>query len=77
MRIVDAPICFSCTHLDKDAVPQMKCEAFPEGIPAGILFSEVDHRVPHPGDHGIQFDQDPEQPRARRVRRQERRLTHP
>lgn len=32
-----------------------KCDAFPDGIPPEILFGDIRHRVPYPGDHGFQY----------------------
>jgi hypothetical protein len=48
------PICDGCVH----RIPGdfARCAAFPEGIPDAIIFSEVDHREPYEGDHGIQFE---------------------
>jgi hypothetical protein len=40
----------------------MVCAAYPDGIPDPILDSDVDHRVPYAGDHGIQFVQNPDRP---------------
>jgi hypothetical protein len=40
----------------------MTCAAYPSGIPAEILDSDVDHRLPYAGDHGIHFMQDPAKP---------------
>ena len=53
------PICLYCTHYDRN-VPRdgSFCSAFPDGIPVGIIDSQVDHREPVEGDHGIQFDPD-------------------
>lgn len=31
------------------------CAAFPEGIPYEVAMSDVDHRFPVDGDHGVQF----------------------
>jgi hypothetical protein len=33
------------------------CTAYPDGIPAGIIFFGEPHMVPRPGDHGKQFVQ--------------------
>jgi hypothetical protein len=55
------PICGNCQHLarqpgSRKAVVPWRCTAFPDGIPEAILHSEVDHRQPFEGDHGIQFE---------------------
>jgi hypothetical protein len=44
-----------CAHLRHDDEPGYRCAAFPDGIPAGITESRVDHRRPFRDDHGIQF----------------------
>jgi hypothetical protein len=36
------------------------CKPFPKGIPKMILGGQVDHRYPFEGDHGCQFEQDPD-----------------
>jgi hypothetical protein len=37
------------------------CEAFPEGkgIPTEIILCRVTHRLPYPGDHGLQWLPEP------------------
>jgi hypothetical protein len=49
------PICLECVHL-RDDLRKFCCDAFPEGIPEAIVTSVVDHQVPVPGDHDIQFE---------------------
>jgi len=58
-----APICMFCRHFRRDEIG-LYCEAFPEGdgIPEGILESQIDHRLPVKGDRGIQFEQDGKRP---------------
>lgn len=50
------PICAQCKHFRSGVTDRNACDAFPEGIPAPIIKSQVDHRKPYPGDHGIQFE---------------------
>jgi hypothetical protein len=57
---VPAPMCTSCLWLHPT---ENMCQAFPDGVPIAILESRVDHRRPVEGDHGIQFEQDPDLPR--------------
>ena len=38
------PQCFMCRHYRQD----LKCKAFPRGIPKKILSGEFDHRKPYP-----------------------------
>jgi hypothetical protein len=33
--------------------------AFPKGIPDGIFVGTIDHRLPHPGDHGRRWQMNP------------------
>lgn len=61
--------CLSCVHwtspLDRadddarKAEPTQVCAAYPladGGIPADIWWNRTDHRQPHDGDHGIQWE---------------------
>ena len=45
--------CFECKHLHED---ERSCDAFPAGIPSVLLYLDVLHDKPFPGDHGIQFE---------------------
>lgn len=57
------PLCTRCLHLHDQADAfdtedgAWTCDAFPEGIPEGILFGEIDHTQPVEGDHGIQYEE--------------------
>lgn len=58
-------MCLSCKRFDR--TPRDKwglfCEAFGDTpIPDDILQSRFDHRQPHPGDGGLQFEQDASKP---------------
>ena len=48
--------CAFCTHY---YAGDMKCKAYPDGIPNEILGGAVDHRLPYQGDHGIQLELEP------------------
>ena len=37
----------------------LTCDAFPEGIPAPILWGSNNHVKPFSGDHGIRFERAP------------------
>ena len=50
MRI--SPDCVWCRRYRGD----LRCEAFPDGIPMTILRSEHNHQHPYPGDNGLLFD---------------------
>jgi len=45
-------ICHDCA---REHLSTGTCEAFPEGIPLGVVAGLVDHRRPVAGDHGLQF----------------------
>jgi len=51
---VIVPQCHQCQHYHRGT---LTCEAYPKGIPRGILMNLVDHRKPYPGDQGIKFEQ--------------------
>lgn len=50
-----SPMCMACTRFRRE-LPGLTCDAYPDGIPDGIIDGLVDHRVPQPGDHGLQFE---------------------
>ncbi len=50
---VITPLCLDCVHM---TFGTLCCKAFPMGIPKPILYSEVDHDQPYPGDGGIMFE---------------------
>jgi len=45
------PGCRHCAHFRKT-----HCDAYPDRIPILFLSGEIDHMIPRPGDHGIQFE---------------------
>lgn len=46
------PLCAICKHYNSD----LKCLAFPDGIPWDILVEQHNHRKPYIGDCGVQFE---------------------
>ena len=44
--------CAGCKHL----LTEMKCKAFPDGIPKAIIDGDVDHTKKYAWDHNIQFE---------------------
>jgi len=63
MSIGPTSQCSTCLHYrspfsrdDFDGGPF--CSAFPGGIPDVVLANQVDHRMPYPGDHGVQWEAD-------------------
>ena len=51
------PRCMFCKHYDKKRPG--RCAAFTGLIPAKIILCEAEHLTPCDGDHGIQFELDP------------------
>jgi hypothetical protein len=47
-----SPMCMSCKRYNWETGG---CEAYPAGIPTEIIMNGWDHRLPRPGDHGLQF----------------------
>ena len=47
--------CGNCKHLRRAQVGY-RCDAFPNGVPAIIIFNQFDHRLPHPDDNGIRYE---------------------
>ena len=53
--------CATCRRRERfeatgDAASGPACEAFPHGIPIGILYGAIDHRRAVPGDGGMQYE---------------------
>ena len=44
--------CTFCAHRSPDGT---RCKAYPDGIPAEILFNDHDHTLPFNGDNGILY----------------------
>lgn len=63
------PMCMVCKHYtpyepakrtgEKCQGFGYTCEAFPDGVPEELMWKYYDHRKPYPGDHGIQFEPQP------------------
>lgn len=49
-------ICAYCRHRGAKGPHGLTCAAYPNGIPREILDFAADHRLPLPGDRGIQFE---------------------
>ena len=54
MTSILPPMCVVCARL-RDSEQGFACEAYPDGIPEQIIDGKWDHRLPQPGDHGLQF----------------------
>ncbi len=48
------PMCMVCARR-RDWKDGPVCEAYPDGIPEEIIMGQWDHRLPKPGDRGLQF----------------------
>ena len=44
--------CAICKH----STTQLRCDAYPKGVPDDILDGGFDHTKPFPGDNGIRFE---------------------
>lgn len=57
MTSVENPfLCAYCAFLHFDSPHwNLRCDAFPNGIPSEILNNDVDHRKEYEGDNGIQY----------------------
>ena len=51
------PRCMYCKHYNRK--DPGTCKAFPRDIPAKFSLGEAEHLTPYEGDHGIQFELDP------------------
>lgn len=53
----EGPLCYQCKRLFPAVKGSdvLRCEAFPDGIPAAIQLNEIDHRKPIAGDGGLLF----------------------
>ena len=51
------PRCIYCKHYNSKRPGT--CTAFPRDIPAKFSLGEAEHLTPYDGDHGIQFELDP------------------
>ena len=49
----DGPICNECIH---KKLGEIKCNAYPDGIPRNILTGKIDHRKKYINDNGIRFE---------------------
>lgn len=47
--------CATCKHLHTKA-NKTTCDAYPEGIPDGILLGYFNHTKPFPGDRGVTYE---------------------
>ena len=57
-------LCFWCTRRRQDpdvaGITAETCDAYPTKIPDAIVDNQVDHRLPYPGDRGLQFAPGPD-----------------
>ncbi len=48
--------CLDCNNFISRSGSLFLCKAFPEGIPADLLWNRVSHQENVPGDNGIRFE---------------------
>lgn len=51
------PTCFECTHFQGRVEGEIRCKAFPSGIPRELMKQDIKHDTPYSGDHGVRFEQ--------------------
>jgi hypothetical protein len=71
--ILPKDTCLCCVHytgkevISPGRAEKHHCKAFPDGIPDKIIYFFADHRLPYPGDNGIQFEFNPEKEEFRSI----------
>jgi hypothetical protein len=62
-------LCLRCSHILSSKGLQLKCEAFPKGIPEEISNGTIKHTKPYKGDNNIQFQSKKENELAKYVKK--------
>ena len=53
---VDFSQCLDCNNFISRSGSDFLCKAFPEGIPADLLWNRISHQDNVPGDNGIKYE---------------------
>ena len=53
---VDFSQCLDCNNFISRSGSDFLCKAFPEGIPADLLWNRISHQENVPGDNGIKYE---------------------